>query len=420
MPRFQIGDLVFSECNSGFTMKYDVIVVGAGPAGSTAAKILAEKGIKVLLIDKKKFPRDKPCGGGLPTRVWKRFPYVIDLIDSISYGSITYSSSLKYKLKIKRDKPLIATVLRKDFDNRLAEIAVTKGADFIFRKSVSNIKILKDKTIITLNDGKIIESQIVIGADGFRSVIAEKLNLSKKTDDICVCLIQEQPIIEEKLDKHFSKKRILHIFIKIQDIAGYGWIFPKKKHLNIGIGEFESAVDKSKPKKNLKKIYNEFIVTLKKNNILPKDFKSGKIKGATLPVFPLEKTYTDRVILCGDAAGFINSITGEGIYYAMTSGQIAANVVYNALEIGDTTERFLSKYQKLWKKEFGKDLELFGSFNKQWGKNSEKFVKLMAKDKKLAKLVIGATGGQISISRYRIIIILRYFYTSFKDKFSKN
>ncbi|MCK5112533.1 MAG: FAD-dependent monooxygenase, partial [Thermoplasmatales archaeon] len=73
-------------------MKYDVVIVGAGPSGSTAAKCLAEKEVKVLLIDKEKFPRDKPCGGGLSTKVLKRFPYVIDLIDSISYGSITYSS----------------------------------------------------------------------------------------------------------------------------------------------------------------------------------------------------------------------------------------------------------------------------------------------------------------------------------------
>ena len=97
-------------------MNYDVIVVGAGPAGSTAAKNLAEKGIKVLLLDKAKFPRDKPCGGGLPTRVKKRFPYIEPFIDSVSYGTTMYSSSLRYKCDLLREKPFVDMVLRKDFD----------------------------------------------------------------------------------------------------------------------------------------------------------------------------------------------------------------------------------------------------------------------------------------------------------------
>lgn len=420
MLQFQTGDPAYLECNSGFIMKYDVVIVGAGPSGSTAAKCLAEKEVKVLLIDKKKFPRDKPCGGGLPTRVLKRFPYVIDLIDSMSYGSITYSSSLKYRLKIQRDKPLIATILRKNFDYGLVKIAVAKGVDFLDEKTVTDIKILKDKAIIILEDGEKIESEIVIGADGARSVIVEKSNLVKNTDDICVSLVQEQTMLEEQLKKYFSEKRTIHIFIKIQGIAGYGWIFPKKKHVSVGIGEFESAVDKSKPKTNLKEIYEKYIDTLKENNILPRDFKIENPKGSTLPVFPLEKTFADRVLLCGDAAGFINSITGEGIYYAMTSGEIAANVTDEALKANDTSERFLSKYQKLWKDEFGKDLKLFGRFNKQWGKDSEKFVRLLTKDKKLAKLTMGVTGGQISISRYRLAIIFRYIYVSFKDRFSRD
>jgi len=308
----------------------------------------------------------------------------------------------------------------KNFDYGLVKIAVAKGVDFLDEKTVTDIKILKDKAIIILEDGEKIESEIVIGADGARSVIVEKSNLVKNTDDICVSLVQEQTMLEEQLKKYFSEKRTIHIFIKIQGIAGYGWIFPKKKHVSVGIGEFESAIDKSKPKTNLKEIYEKYIDTLKENNILPRDFKIENPKGSTLPVFPLEKTFADRVLLCGDAAGFINSITGEGIYYAMSSGEIAANVTDEALKANDTSERFLSKYQKLWKDEFGKDLKLFGRFNKQWGKDSEKFVRLLTKDKKLAKLTMGVTGGQISISRYRLAIIFRYIYVSFKDRFSRD
>jgi geranylgeranyl reductase family protein len=401
-------------------MKYDVVVIGAGPAGSTAAKCLAEKGVKTLLIDKKKFPRDKPCGGGLPTRVLNRFPYIIDLIDSISYGSITHSSSLKYSFTIQRDKPLLATILRKDFDNGLVKIAVTMGADFLEEKTVIDSKILKDKAITILEDGEKIESQIVIGADGVRSVIAEKMNLSKKTDDICICLVKELSMSKNQLDKYFSKKRMIHIFIKIHGIAGYAWIFPKEKYVSIGIGEFESAIDKSKPRTSLKEIYEKYIDVLIENNLIPRDFKIGDPKGGTLPIFPLEKTFDNRVLICGDAAGFINPITGEGIYYAMTSGEIAANVIAKALEANDTSEKFLSRYHKLWKNEFGKNLKIFKKYNKQWGIKTEKLVRLLTKDEKLAKLTIGTIGGQLSISRYKLITILRYLYVSFKDRFSKD
>ena len=400
-------------------MKYDVVVVGAGPAGSTAAKYLAEKGVKTLLIDKESFPRDKPCGGGLPTRVMKQFPYIEDFIDSISYGSVTHSSSLKYKLDFVREKPLLVTVLRKDFDYRLVKIAIEKGVVFIDGKTVTDIKNLKNKPKIVLNDGQEIESKIVIGCDGMRSIVAEKAQLSEKTDDFCICLIQEQPMSTKQLDQYFTKKRMMHLFIKTQGIAGYGWIFPKKKSVNVGMGEFESAADAKRPKPNFKEIYAKYIDTLKENKILPSDFKIENLKGATIPVFPLKKTYADHVLLCGDAAGFINPITGEGIYYAMVSGEIAADVVAEALNAHDASEEFLSRYQKIWKDEFGKDLKVLGRFNNQWGKSSERFVRLLSKDRKFAKLMIGVTGGRISISKYKWILILRFLYVSLKDLFSK-
>jgi flavin-dependent dehydrogenase len=299
------------------------------------------------------------------------------------------------------------------------ELAKKKGTELLYNKAVVDVKIKKDKATVVMEDGEEIETEIIIGADGMRSIVAEKTNLREKTDDICTCLMQEQPMEEKQLDKYFSEKRIIHIFIKTQGIAGYGWVFPKKKHVNIGIGEFKTAVDKSKPKTSLKETYEKHIELLKKMKLLPGDFKIENLKGSTLPVFPVEKTYSDRVLICGDAAGFINPITGEGIYYAMASGEIAAEVVVEALNKGDTSENMLSKFQKQWKKDFGRDLELLGRFNQQWGKKSEKIVKLLTRDEKLAKLIIGVTGGQISISRYKLLLLTRYIYVTLRDFFLK-
>jgi geranylgeranyl reductase family protein len=397
---------------------YDVVVVGAGPAGSTAAKFLSEEGLNVLLVDKEKFPRDKPCGGGLPTRVLRRFPYIEDLIDSISYGSLTYSSSLKYKFKVERDKPLVFTVIRRDFDNGLLSLAKEKGVDLLLGRPVVNLRIEKDMASITLEDGEEIESKIVVGADGIKSVVAEKADLGGRNKR-CICMVQEQEMTEKELDRYFSEKRIIHIFIKTQGIAGYGWVFPKKKHVNIGVGIFTSAI-KSAKTTNLKRAYEMHVRLLKDMGLLPQTFKIENLKGCTLPLFPLQKTYSDRVLLCGDAAGFINPITGEGIYYAMASGEIAASVIKEALSKKDTSERMLSKFQKEWRKDFGRDLELLARFNDQWGKESEKIVKLLTKDEKLAKLVIGVTGGQISISKYKLLLLTRYIYVNLKDFLSSS
>lgn len=396
-------------------------VVGAGPAGSTAARFLSEKGVKVLLIDKSKFPRSKPCGGGLPIRVLNRFKYVNDkgLIESYSYGGFAHSSSLKYKVELQRNEPIAVMILRKKFDYELVKLAIESGSVFIDEKSAKDIKILKDKARILLNDGTNVESQIVIGADGVWSNIAKKSGLNQSRKNVGICLFQEYPMSNETLDRFFGEKRLCHIHMRLQGIAGYGWVFPKKEHLNIGICEYRLAVSHPKGKPNLKEAYKNYINILKGSKIIPDDFKLGRVKGGALPIFPLEKTYSDRVILCGDAGGFINPVSGEGIYYAMSSGEIAARVITKALEAGETDERFLSVYQKNWKNDFGKDIKLLFRSTKQWTKENEKFVKLASRDEKLADMALGILHGRLSIHEYRWKLIRRYLYVYFKELFSK-
>jgi flavin-dependent dehydrogenase len=240
--------------------------------------------------------------------------------------------------------------------------------------------------------------------------------LAEKRKKVGMCIYEEYHLNSNTMDRYFGEKRICYIYMKPQGIAGYGWVFPKKEHVNIGIGEVKPEEGHTK---NLKKIFKDYIKTLKESKIIPNDLEIQKIKGGIIPLSPLGKTYSNRLILCGDAAGFINPMSGEGIYYAMSSGEIAANVISDSLENDDTSEKFLSQYQNTWKKDFGRDISLLLRSNKQWTKGPKNFVKLASKDKKLAEIALGILQGELSINEYKWKLISRYLYAKFKDKFSK-
>jgi len=351
-----------------------------------------------------------------------RFPYIREenLIGSYSYGGVGYSPSLNYNAKLESNSPICAMIRREKFDHDLVKLAINRGTTFIDGKCVENIKILKDKAKIFLDDGTNFESQIVIGADGIRSIIAKKTGLSQGGKNVGRCIFQEYPMSIKDLDTYIGKKRNCHIHVRFQGIVGYGWVFPKEKHVNIGLYEINPMVSQTKVKTNLKEVYKNYFNTLKESKVIPDDLKIGRLRGGSLPPFPLNKTYSDRVIICGDAAGLINPASGEGIYFAMTSGKIAAGVIEDALNAGDISEQFLSKYQSIWKNDFGRETQLFLRPANRWSKNSEILVKIVGRDQKLADMVLGIVQGTFSFDEIKWKIISRFLFVYFKDKLSRN
>ena len=161
-------------------MEYDVIIVGGGPAGSTAATVLAEHKCKILVVDKHTFPREKPCGGGLSTRVWKHFPYVEQYLDSICYGAITHSSTRKYSFTINREKPMLGMVRRSVFDKHLLDYAEQTGAEVRFGAEVIDVQRNNTGVDVQLNTDETLSAPLILGCDGMRSIVAEKTGLNKK------------------------------------------------------------------------------------------------------------------------------------------------------------------------------------------------------------------------------------------------
>jgi len=393
-------------------MTYDVVVVGAGPSGSTAAKTLAEKGINVLLVDKEKFPREKACGGGVPMRTLDRFSYIKKLksIESYSFGGFVYAPSMEYTAEINKDEPVLAMVLRSKFDNELVQLAIDEGAAFQDKKTVTDIKIHKNHAQLIFNDTTSISTNLIIGADGFHSTIAQKLDVISKPRQKGICILKEFLLDKQIVERLYTPDRLCYIHSKINGIKGYGWVFPKHHHVNVGIISYDTVQSLKQKKLNLRMIFSKYLNDLKHKGILPMEANNSEMKGGLVPLQPLSKTYFNRVLLCGDAAGLINPISGEGIYYALVSGQLAGIISAESIHQQNTSASFLSTYEKKWKQEFGKEINLFLKSKKQWGKQGNKMVKMMNQDPEFAELIFVIMVGKKSVSDLKWKIIKRYLH----------
>ncbi|KYK20386.1 hypothetical protein AYK25_08955 [Thermoplasmatales archaeon SM1-50] len=391
-------------------MHYDIAIVGAGPAGSTAAKFLSEGGMATLLLEKAAFPRDKPCGGGLQMRILHRFKYLkeYNLIDSYSSAIQLHSPSMKHHIHFQNDTPLQAMVLRKTFDENLVKLATRCGVTLKCGSKVQNITFKKENIQIFLSDGTSEESRMVIGADGAWSTIAKKIGMKLDCSHIGVCIYTEYPMSKKTIHQLYGHQHQVHIHLQPNGLAGYGWVFPKKEHVNIGITEFRQAINPALEKKNLQKHFESYLQILKKHDLMPKHLAKITTHGGAFPTRPVKSLVADRVLLCGDAGGLANPMTGEGIYYAMCSGEIAAKTAIKALENDKTDAYYLKRYQREWNREFNLDFILHSRLSKRWGKNLENLIELASNDKKLIDIICNAIPNPKGIQKEKWKIISRF------------
>jgi geranylgeranyl reductase family protein len=295
--------------------KYDVIIVGAGPAGSTAAYYTT--GLKVLIVDKSDFPRHKACGGGLmSSRDWqlelKNYAKIKDKLTAHSCEAIKIYWNCSY-IANRHFKHLFDQISRYQFDNLLLEEALKKDNVTFLKFDLQKIEkaTINGKSGYLLSDGqRNIFAPQLIGADGIYSKVSGFLgNRARKSHQTGYCL--ECDILCEKKDLN------VHVVAGYLREIGYGWIFPTATGYQIGIGITR------KPKHALQYYLDTFIAWTIEQNILPKEHTITRTFGGALPL-KIVKTYcTDNILLCGDAMGLVKVLTGEGIYYAMLSGKIA-------------------------------------------------------------------------------------------------
>ncbi|WP_272148772.1 geranylgeranyl reductase family protein [Tenacibaculum aiptasiae] len=291
---------------------YDVAVIGSGPSGASTAFHLAKQGISTVIIEKETLPRYKTCGGGFVYRGRKDLPFDITEVVEKEFHTVDVYLGKKLHFKTHREKPTISMIMRDSFDNLITKKAKEFGATLLENHKLKGLSF--DNNVITLETSQgNLTANFVIAADGALSPTAKLAGWKEDTRKLIPALEYEVEVSEEDFERLSKEVRF-----DIDAIPfGYAWSFPKKNHLSLGVASARRT------KINLKKFYKEYLQTLGINNIV-----SESQHGFQIPVAPRTDGFVkNNVFLIGDAAGFADPITAEGISNAIYSGKLAAEAI---------------------------------------------------------------------------------------------
>ena len=305
--------------------RYDCIVVGAGPAGSTAARRLAQRGWEVLLLERDALDRRKACAGGISPRALRGLDFSIDSVLEHTVGMYQFSYKARSFLKGKPIDLAIHMVRRCRFDALLAQKAAEAGARVLAHSPVEEVH-EEAKDVWVRCGEKRYRGAALIGADGGRGIVAKTLGLTKGLRR-GLAIEAEVQVPPEALG---LAQKAIHFDLGALP-RGYRWIFPKGDHLNIG------AITTLDRVGGLKASLMDYL----QNHPLLRENSNLSITGASVPLrsshAPLN---TSRAIVCGDATGLIDPLTGEGIQYAIETGNLGAEVVDGFLKRGESLEAY--------------------------------------------------------------------------------
>ena len=333
--------------------QYDVVIVGAGPAGSIAAKNAAQKGLDVLLIEKRQEIGDPVrCAEGVGKLHLRQHiePDLRWICADVKGSRIFSPDGTKVEMAEEVSGGEVGYVLeRKLFDRALVNEAASAGADVMVKTRATGL-IIEDDTVcgvkvMHLGEESNIRSKIVIGADGVESKVGRwaGIDTSLKLSDIETCA--QFLIAGIEVDQDYC------VFYLGNEVApaGYIWIFPKgKNQANVGIGILGSKSGE----KRAEALLTDFV-----NKHMP-DGKIIEMVVGGVPVSgTIERTIANGLMLVGDAARQSDPITGGGIINAMDAAKIAADVAVKAIESGDVSTNMLQEYEKTWRKTIGHEID---------------------------------------------------------------
>jgi geranylgeranyl reductase family protein len=305
--------------------RFDVLVVGAGPAGSATSLRLAREGARVLLVDRQRFPRDKPCGGGLTGRALRHAP--CDVSPVVEHEVDRFELRLRYRRRFVRGSavPLIRMTQRRRLDAFLVEQAAAAGVDFRDGVTVGGLAGGPDGAEATV-DGRPVRADVLVGADGANGVTA-------KAAGIAVDAVRGVAL--EGNAPYGTVDAARYRGVAVVELGtvpgGYGWVFPKGDHANVGVGGWPA--EGPRIREHLRRLCEAHGLDAS---------RLEQVRGHRLPMRRLgSPVASGRALLVGDAAGLVDPLSGDGIYEAWVSAELAAAAITTG-RLGDYEPRLMA------------------------------------------------------------------------------
>lgn len=322
-------------------MRHDAIVVGAGPAGNLAALTLAKAGHRVAVVDWRETIGDKLCTGIIGTECVQRFPPQEGHVYQKARSATVVAPSGK-RYDITKEEVQAYIVDRVSYVDSIAGQAVDSGAEYMLGLRVEGIDVSSHGVVVEANDSggrQRLAGEVLILASGFSSPLLNMVGLNEGP--------QRDFMVGTQVEVEVGELDNTEVYLGESIAPGsFGWLVP----LNDG-----RALAGLLSRQRLNGHLDGFVSRLR---------SSGKVRGLVerprkwgIPVKPLRRTYGDRVLVAGDAAGFAKPTTGGGIYYALLSGKLAAETAIKAIADGDLSARKLKAYQREWKTLFGGEMD---------------------------------------------------------------